>query len=89
MDIPKEFEQALQRKESIALEAQTGTTPRLASEDGTTTWGLNGFSARAAFLFADNLLEQYGYMLAPDTQHASKPTHRTADIIAHWSASDP
>lgn len=89
MNIPKEFEQALQRREGIALEAQMGKAPRLTSKDGAASWGLDGFSARAAFLFADNLLEQYGYELAPDAQHASTSTPRTTNIVARWHASDP
>ena len=90
MNIPKDFERALHRKAAIELETQAGKTPRLVSDNGAASWSLDGFSARAAFLFADTLLEQYGYTLmsAPDSKQTDESARRST-TIACWRASDP
>lgn len=64
MEIPEAFRQALERKEEIVL--VVSTHPLLCDSRLEPLWELNGFNIRAAFCFADNLLEKKGYQLAPD-----------------------
>lgn len=62
MKIPKAFSEALERKEEIVL--ATGDNPLLCNSKLEPLWELKGFTLRAAFCFADNLLERNGYQLA-------------------------
>lgn len=64
MEIPEAFKQALERKEEIVL--TVNAYPLLCNSKLQPLWGLKGFTIRAAFCFADNLLERNGYQLAPN-----------------------
>lgn len=61
MNIPKGFTEALGTGETIVL--TDGTYPLLCNERLKPLWELRGFTFRAAFCFADNLLERNGYRL--------------------------
>lgn len=62
MEIPEAFSEALERKEEIVL--AVSTYPLLCNSKLEPLWELKGFTLRAAFCFADNLLEKNGYQLA-------------------------
>ncbi len=62
MKIPEAFRKALANKEEIVL--ATSTCPLLCNNKLEPLWKLEGFTLRAAFCFADNLLERNGYQLA-------------------------
>lgn len=64
MEIPKAFAEALNNKEEVML--AVGSHPLLCNDDLEPLWELKGFTIRAAFCFADNLLERNGYQLAPN-----------------------
>lgn len=64
MEIPEAFKQALERGEEIVL--IVSTHPLLCNSELQPLWELKGFTTRAAFCFADNLLERSSYQLATD-----------------------
>ncbi len=63
MEIPEAFKKAMQSKEEIVL--AVSTYPLLCDASLKPLWELRGFALRAAFCFADNLLERNGYQLVP------------------------
>lgn len=90
MNIPPTFAEALRRKIDIVLETGPDEPPRLVSADKSATWELTDFNDRAAFLFADTLLDQYGYELArPRDAQSIGDAKAHSTPAARWKTSDP
>lgn len=95
MNEPKEFKKAVMLGKDFSLSLQKGI-PVLSDASKSNAWILDGFTCRAAFCFADNELEGYGYRLvsmepptwkAPskkdqDTSHFRKIKHANICVLS-------